>query len=245
MNQERRTHGATSSQMGRGGPVLISGREARVRRGEMPDDEHKEEQTPPEQPPTGGTETPPEPEGDEQEEQKKWDPERAMATIRKLREAERTLSKSLKESQAELKKFQDAEEKKRQEGLSELEKARETLASQQDALGRAEDELRGLRLEGAFYRKAEDLSVAFASPQAKADAFELALPELTGIDLADDKAGKEVEKILKSLQEGRAYLFSAAAPAAKGPGTPPRRPGQTQPAPKPTGQTEERVVINF
>jgi hypothetical protein len=199
-------------------------------------------------PPEGDDSGDDEEEDDEEEEgdNKDWDPERAMRTIRNLRQSEKDLKKTLKEAQASLKKFQDAEDEQRRNALSETDKVKEDLTKEQEARQAAESELQEYKLERAFRRAIAKAGVAFVNPQAEMDAFDLALPELADVDL-DDKPDKAIGKILEGLKESRPYLFADGKD--KGPGTPPRGAAARRPPTTPTQQppaTEpEPPLINF
>ena len=138
-----------------------------------------------------------------------WKPERAMATIRNLRQQERTLTKELKTARAGLKGLQAADEERKRKGLTDLEKAQGDLSAAQERTRRLESELLDLRLRQGFYDAVAGAKLEFVSPKAREAAFVLALAELEAGD--DGKVnGPEVVKV---LQKEHGYLFGSGQKA--------------------------------
>lgn len=205
----------------------------------MPEDEKgkglEDEETPePEQ------EAPEPEEGDEEDE---FDAERAMATIKNQRSAERELKKQLAAVRKQVEQF-EAEEKKRERAkLSEIEKAQAELAEVQASHAETVALLNEMRLLMAFSRTAEVEGVAFANPQARQDAFALMdLSEIT-IDGEGQVDAKAMEKAIKALQKSRPHLFVEEEQEG-GMGTP-RRPSKRLPAPEGKEERPLRPAVQF
>jgi hypothetical protein len=135
-----------------------------------------------------------------------FDQERAMATIRNQREAERDLAKQLKALQRKVADYEKAEQERTDAEATELEKLQKQhtgLVEQYETLSTTHQRLQ-LRL--AFDEAVEAEKLQFASPQARRDAFDLVdLSDAIGDDGEVD--GKALTKAVKALQDSRAYLF--------------------------------------
>lgn len=153
---------------------------------------------------------------EDEEDEEEWDPKRAMATIRKLRQNERTLSKQAKTLARKLKKYEDAEKKKADAEKSELQKALDKLTEATKARERAEQTLEHERVLRAVERAASKLG--FIDPQ---DAYSLLSSEDRKVIEYDAETGKVsgYKKALKALAEEKPYLID---PDRKLRGTPPR-----------------------
>jgi len=148
-------------------------------------------------------------EDDEPESDDEWDPERAMSTIRKLREVEKTSKRQVKELQAKLKKLEEAEAKRQEQEMSALERAQAELAEAQTRADQLETELLDLRLKQAFADAIAGAELQFVDPKAREAAFLLALPEL---EVDDD--GSNAEQVVKALKKEHGYLFGSKARGA-------------------------------
>ena len=190
-------------------------------------------------------ETPPENDDQDPEDDDEFDQERAMATIRNQRAAEKELKKQLKETAKKLQAFEDAEAERAKAEMGELERAQSELAGLQEQYAETTATLNEYRLERAFGRVAAQEELAFANHQAREDAFALLdLSEVTinGEGAVDEKAMK---KAVGDLKKSRPYLFVAEDDSG-GLGTPPR--GRTRlPAPKKPGLDDapSRPLVQF
>lgn len=148
-----------------------------------------------------------------------FDKDRALATIKAQRAAEAKINKELTAARKELKKFQDAQKAAEDAEKSELTKAQEALAAKEAELKTSQQTIQALRLKQEFQLAAAKLKLAFASPQAQEDAWDLA--DLDAVTM--DEAGKVtgMEDALKALQKSRPYLFGNGEDGDKK-GTPPR-----------------------
>lgn len=152
-----------------------------------------------------------------------FDRERAMETIHKQREAEKLLTKQVKDLQGKLSSFEEAERKQKEAELSDLQKAQAELEDLRQKYTEANELAQGLRLRQEFGKVAKTLNLAFISPQAEEDAFELA-------DMAKVAIGEQItglEEAVKALQKSRPYLFSENT--GDGQGTPKRSNGVPKP----------------
>lgn len=141
----------------------------------------------------------------DEQKQEPFDRERAMATIKKLREGEKTSSKQLKELEARVKQFEQADQKRKEAEMSDLQKAQATLQAEQERAGKLESELLDLRLRQSFYDAAAGARLEFVSPKAREAAFVLAL---AGLEVGDDGT-VNADEVVKALQKEHGYLFGA------------------------------------
>ena len=153
-----------------------------------------------------------------------FDKERALETIRKQRESEKKLAKDLKDTQARLKQYEDAEKAKQDAEKTELQKAQDREAKLKQDLQEAQETAQALRLRQEFGKTAAKLALKFASVQAEDDAFELA--EMDGVEIDANGKVTGLEDAVKELQKSRPYLFAQAEGEGDGQGTP-KRNGKT------------------
>jgi hypothetical protein len=198
-----------------------------------PDDPPSGGAVPPETPPGSPPATPP-PAEETPGEEEEFDKDRALATIRKQRESEKTLAAQVKQMQADLKAYQDKENAEKEKALTEQQKLEKKLAESAARLEKLEAENTRLITFNTFTRTAKELGFIFVNPQAEVDAFAF----VTGVKVEEDKV-IGMEDAVKALQKSRPYFFTGNGDGL--PGTPPR-------GKRPTGQQPgkvEPVKINF
>jgi hypothetical protein len=150
----------------------------------------------------------------EEEERKKleeeaFDKERAMATIKNLREIEKK-AKALEKRNAEL----EANEQKRKDAeLSETERLKVQLAREQTEHQKTVAEMTTQRIKMAFL--AEATKTNFNDPN---DASSMA--DISTVTVEDDGKVKGVEEAVKALVKAKPYLIKKAGAAGFGPTNP-------------------------
>lgn len=161
-----------------------------------------------------------------------YDKDRALATIKKLRDGEKTLKAQLKELddlKAKQKERDDAEK-------SEAEKLREQLADAETKRTAAEQKLKETETRRSIERAAQKAGANDAD-----DVF--ALLKASDFDLGDDGDVKNADKLVEALLKSKPYL------KGKGDGSPPAhgnsagpRPAGSPGAEERTKETEQRLV---
>jgi hypothetical protein len=136
-----------------------------------------------------------------------FDKERALDTIRKQREVEKTLKAQLKELEA----LKAEKEQREQAELSESEKLRKQLEKLEAEHTQAQGELRKSRLLEAARSAANKAGLHFHDG-ALADA--LTLGAFDGLEFDDDGKPREMPEAVKRLAKDRPYLLKPAAVAS-------------------------------
>lgn len=151
----------------------------------------------------------------ETEQEEPFDRERALATIRKLREQEklaRQLAKELEEKKRALSAYE-------QEKLSEKERLERKLAELEQANASLLTEIQQARLQSAIERHAARLGIV--DPEAAA-----VLIDRAAVEFDEDGRPANVEALLKDLIKAKPYLARPAAPSAGLPANPASNPAQ-------------------
>lgn len=157
-------------------------------------------------------------------EEEAFDKDRALATIRKLREGEKTSkaqAKELEELRAKVKAADDAK-------LSETERLANEAQEAKIKAERLEADLREERTLGAVEREATKLQ--FSNP-----AVAYRLLDRSKIEYGDDGKPKNVATLLEALAKEEPYLIKSSTN-----GTTPGNP----PGPKPAGKPTEADVVD-
>lgn len=132
-----------------------------------------------------------------------FDRERAMATIRKQRQNERSLSKELKEAKARLAQLEGEEEKRKKAEMSEVERLQGQVTDYEARVLALEAERETMIIRSAVERAAAGLG--FHNLE---DAYHLA--DLSELEIDEDGSVSGVEKALKALAKERPYLIQVA-----------------------------------
>lgn len=126
------------------------------------------------------------------------------------REERKKLAKQSKEVADRLSKFEQADKKRRDAELSDLEKLQtehDNLKSKYDGLVADRD---GLKLRQAFFDELAAQKLTFPDEQARRDAYELA--DLSAAIDGGEIDAEAVTAAVKELQKTRPYLFGTAQP---------------------------------
>lgn len=127
-----------------------------------------------------------------------FDKDRAMSTIKKLREFEKAAKAQLKELEA-LKK---AENDRKQAEMTDLQKAQSELETIKPEIETLREQNRELLTQTAFERTVGTLKLEFATEKARETGYRLLDKEKVG----EDAAG--MKDALLALQKEHAYLFT-------------------------------------
>jgi len=101
--------------------------------------------------------------------------------------------------------LEQAEAKRQKAEMTDLERAKATQGELETKYNQLVAQYDGLRLRQAFFDEVAKQGVAFASEQARADAYELA--ELASVIDGGEVQPEAVTKAIKTLQKNRPYLF--------------------------------------
>lgn len=165
----------------------------------MSDDDHK----PPEgQDPPAGDPPAPDPTSPEGE---PFDKDRAMATITKLREAEKEGKRAAKELTDARKKIQEFEDSQK----SDAEKQAERLAALEAKESVREAEVQDMRLKLAVYSRQADLAIADAD-------LAIAALDRTKVEWGDDGEPSNLDEVLTDLLERKPILKGKGAVKKQG-----------------------------
>lgn len=135
-----------------------------------------------------------------------FDKERALATIKKLRQIEKDARAKL----ARLQELEDAEQKRAEQSLSDAQKAAKEAEQLRAKLEQAEQQLRKSRLKDAVQDAVQKLQIAFAEG-ALNDA--LALGLFADLETSDRGDIVGLNDAIKALQKAKPYLFHQASTA--------------------------------
>ena len=107
--------------------------------------------------------------------------------------------------------FEEAEAKRKEAELSEIEKAQKATQEWEEKHNALVAELTATRTRSAFYEEIDAQKLTFPNAQAKKDAF--ALSDLSGVVMGD--TGPEgMADAVKALTKSHPHLFAAPQPAA-------------------------------
>jgi hypothetical protein len=160
-------------------------------------------------------------EEEEEEDEEPFDKDRAMKLIKKLRQAERNLTKATKEQDKELKKYREAEKKSEDAKKTALQKAQDEAAEAKTRVTELEGELSDMRIRSAIERVAARMG--FNDP---ADAYDMGDHSLLSEDKDTGKVAG-VKEMLKKLAEEKPYLIDpkrATSSPERSAGGPRRKP---------------------
>lgn len=141
---------------------------------------------------------------DENESGETFDKDRALATIRKQREREKTLATDLKTLRADLKKFEDKERERSDADKSELEKAHLKLAAAEKAHEESQAKLRRTLIAQAIERAAAKHNARDPEVVAK-------LIDYEALEVDDDGTPTNAEDLVKTLLKDKPYLVADVA----------------------------------